>query len=114
MSLDSFYLDEIITSCELIQVFIEEHDEESFILNSLLHSAVAYQLIIIGANARKLSETIRSFNENIAWDSIMAYKDISNGTPNVSWQTLWVIATVDIPEILYSTRDILKNIIKNN
>ena len=108
MRLDELHLLDIIEAADYIRKFTDDYDEEKFMLDHLVQSAVLQKLTVIGESTAKLSQKIKDSYDGVPWDDMLAYKDIGRNPSGVSWSLVWVTAIIDIPENMFAVRDILK------
>lgn len=108
MRIDRLHLLDIIEAAGDIQNFLGEIEEERFLLDKLLQSSVLFKLIVIGAAAAKISQKIKDKYEAMPWDDMMSFTDYLQNPQGILVEKVWVAAVVDIPDIQFAARDILK------
>jgi uncharacterized protein with HEPN domain len=63
---------------------------------------------MIGESVSKISPKLQKSYEGIPWDNMLAFKEIGRNPSGISWSFVWVTAIIDIPDIHFAIRDILK------
>ncbi len=109
MKIDELYLLDIIEAASDIQIFLKDIEEERFMLDRLMQSAVLFKLAVIGQSAAKVNQGLKDKYDDIPWDEMMAYSDFLQNPQGISNDKVWTSAVVDIADIQYSVRDVLKN-----
>ncbi len=73
---DKARLQHIFDAIIEIEGYMENHTEDDFFSNSMLHSACIRQLEIIGEAAGRVSEEIRTESADIPWKEIIGLRNI--------------------------------------
>lgn len=76
MRREELYLRDIVDASDAIQRFVEEVNEQDFIADEMLQSAVLQKLMIIGEAAARISESIRKQYPEIPWTDIVGFSNI--------------------------------------
>lgn len=108
MRIDELHLLDITDAAGDIQNFLGEIEEERFLLDRLMQSAVLFKLIVIGNAAAKISQKLKDRYEAMPWDDMMSFTDFLQNPQGILAEKVWVAAVVDIPDIQFAARDILK------
>ena len=105
---DAGYLRDIVTAARPVQALVEGFDLEAFRTDVRTHSAVFYQLAVVGEATRKLSPEFRESITEIPWRRIAGMRDILiHGYRGVSPTEAWKAATISIPELLAALAPVL-------
>ncbi len=98
---------DIIEAAGDIRDFLGDTEEESFLLNRHLQSAVLFKLIVIGYAAGRISQKIKDKHDAMPWDEMMSFTDYLQNPKGILAEKVWVSAVVDVPDIQSAARDIL-------
>jgi uncharacterized protein with HEPN domain len=105
---EELYLTDIIEAADAIQRFLKDVDQNAFLQNELLQSAVLQKLMIIGEAASRLSKEFRDKHSEIEWEDIVGFRNIAiHAYFAVEWSIVWVAATQEAPELRRKIADIL-------
>ena len=108
MRLEELYLTDIIEAADAIQRFVRNVDQNTFLKDELLQSAVLQKLMIIGEAASRLPKEFRNRNPEIEWEDIIGFRNIAvHAYFAVEWSIAWVAATQEAPELKRKITDIL-------
>lgn len=100
MRREELYLTDIVEAADAIHQFLVDVEQDSFLRNDLLRSAVLQKLIIIGEGAARLPNEFRERHSEIEWEDIIAFRNIAVHVYfAVEWSMVWVTATQDAPEL---------------
>ena len=100
MRREELYLNDIVEAADAISQFILGVEQDSFLQNDLLRSAVLQKLIIISEGAARLPKEFREHHTEIEWKDIVAFRNIAvHAYFAVEWSIVWVAATQDAPEL---------------
>src|SRR3989344_2217929 len=96
---NNVYIDLIIAACKKISEYTTGLDENAFLKQSIVQSAVLMQLQIVGEIAKKLDEkTAREIDA--PWKMIVGLRNlISHDYFALQLGTIWKIAAGDIPTL---------------
>jgi uncharacterized protein with HEPN domain len=101
MKNDTDVLADILVAARLIQEFIRDVDEPSFLLDPKTQYAIYAQLIIMGEAARRVSETFRQQHADLPWHEMMGMRNrIVHAYDEINWQIVWHTAQRDIPDLI--------------
>jgi len=110
MRREELYLTDIVEAADAIQRFLKNIEQNTFLQNELLQSAVLQKLMIIGEAASRLSEEFRDKHPEIEWEDIIGFRNIAvHAYFAVEWSIVWVAATQEAPEL---KRKIAKILVK--
>ena len=108
MRREELYLTDIVEAADAIHQFLAGVEQDSFLQNDLLRSAVLQKLIIIGEGAARLPNEFRERHPEIEWEDVIAFRNIAVHVYfAVEWSMVWVTATQDVPELRNNIAHIL-------
>lgn len=94
--------------------YIEGHDFESFQKNCMLKDAVVRNFEIIGEAAKKIPTEVQERNSALPWKNMYQLKNIiSHGYFEIDYDTVWEIATKDLPNNFSVLKAVLEKEIRN-
>ena len=100
MRREELYLTDIVEAAEAIQRFLKNIEQNTFLQNELLQSAVPQKLMIIGEAASRLPKEFRDRHSEIEWEDIIGFRNIAvHAYFAVEWSIVWVAATQEAPEL---------------
>ncbi len=70
------YTEDIVTSIEKIELYLDEQDLDDFLKNSEKQDAVIRNLEIIGEAAGKIPDTISENSQTIEWRKIVGLRNL--------------------------------------
>lgn len=92
---------DVVVACRLIMRFSAGVHRTDLDDNPQLHSAVLYQLLIIGEATKRLSDGFRMRNSDIPWRKIAGMRDILvHAYDHVDSDEVWRVSTQEIPDLL--------------
>ena len=98
MQRERLYLADIVEAADAIARFIAGIEEEQFVSNDLVRSAVLHKLTVIGEAVRQLPPELRSRHPVVPWRSVVAFRNIAvHAYFSVDWSIVWSTATHDVP-----------------
>jgi uncharacterized protein with HEPN domain len=104
---DLGYVADLINACQKIITFTDGYVEADFRQNELVCSAVAYQMIVLGEAAKRLSPDTRERNRDVQWKYIVGMRDILSHKYNtINLGEVWRTAQGDVPVLLARLRGI--------
>ncbi|MGQ0676421.1 MAG: HepT-like ribonuclease domain-containing protein [Rhodospirillales bacterium] len=66
--------------------------------NTLLSSAIAWQLLIIGEAAKRVSQTVRDEYPGVPWQEMARLRDrIAHGYDSIDWDLVWNVVHNELP-----------------
>jgi|GEM_PF-1015883 len=93
------YIDLIIAACKKVSEFVSGLDEAVFAKHPMAQSAVIMQLQVIGEVAKKLDEETKG-KIDVPWKMIIGLRNIiSHDYFLLELNTIWDIASKNIPEL---------------
>ncbi len=108
MRREELYLTDIIEAGDAIQRFLKDVEQNAFLKDELLQSAVLQKLMIIGEAASRLPKEFRDRHSEIEWEDIIGFRNIAvHAYFAVEWSIVWVAATQETPELRRKIADIL-------
>ncbi len=100
MRREELYLTDIIEAADAIQRFLRNVDQNTFLKDELLQSAVLQKLMIIGEATSRLPKEFRDRHSEIEWEDIIGFRNIAvHAYFAVEWSIVWVAATQETPEL---------------
>jgi uncharacterized protein with HEPN domain len=98
MRREQLYLADIVKAADAVANFITGLDAESFYKNTLVESAVSYQLMIIGEAAAHLSKELRERYADVPWDEIIGFRNhVVHEYFGTNWPEVWGTASEEAP-----------------
>ena len=95
------YLDDIVSSSEKIERFIEGMSFESFIADDKTRAAVEWHLFVIGEAAKHLPESERQLYPTIEWRKIAGLRDVlAHGYFGIDDEILWDVVKNKVSVLL--------------
>ena len=108
MRREELYLADIIEAADAIRRFLKNVDQNTFLKDDLLQSAVLQKLMIIGEAVARLPKEFRERYPEIEWEDIIGFRNIAvHAYFAVEWSIVWVAATQEAPELKRKITDIL-------
>jgi len=105
---DELYLRDIVEAADAIADFLVNIQEDHFVGNDLLRSAVLQKLIMIGEAAARLAQDFKARYPEVEWADIVAFRNIAVHVYfSVQWPIVWVTATQDVPALRQQIQSIL-------
>lgn len=97
MRSDRLYLADILDAIEAIERFTSGIDEERFVVDDLIQSAVLQKLSLIGEAAGRLSEATRTQVPEVSWKEIIGFRNVAvHAYFSVDWRIVFVTAKDDL------------------
>jgi len=98
---DEATLLDIVTAYRMIEQFVKDADQHTFIANAEKHWAVVSQLLIIGEAVTRLSDDFKSTHGTIKWREIAGMRNrLIHGYDKIRWELVWEVATREVPGLL--------------
>jgi uncharacterized protein with HEPN domain len=98
---DAVYIEDMLTYARRAQDRIHGLSRDEFDATVAHQESVAYNLMIVGEAASKLSEETRAKHPTIPWNEITGMRNqIVHGYAETERDTLWETATEDIPVLI--------------
>ena len=108
MRSERLYLTDIIEAADAIARFLRDVEKDDFLNDELRQSAVLQKLIVIGEATTRLSEPLRKRHPHVQWRGAMGLRNIVvHDYFGISWETVWVTATEDVPMLRQQVAEIL-------
>ncbi len=93
------YIDLMIAACQKIVAYTSGVDEERFVKESMVQSAVIMQLQVIGEMGKKLDEASKK-GIDVPWEMIIGLRNIiSHDYFSLELSGIWGIVSVHIPDL---------------
>ena len=109
MQRDDVALQDIVNAARLVTDFIQGFDKSSFINDWKTHSAVLYQLTVIGEAVKRLSKEFRDQHPQIPWTLMAGMRDnLIHGYDLIDWDEVWKTAKSDVPDLLSKVESLRK------
>jgi len=107
---DELYLYDIVDAADDIAEFLDGVNQDNFINNKLLRSAVLQKLTVIGEAASRISKELKARNTKAPWADIVGFRNIVvHAYFGIQWPIVWVTATEDVPSLRKLIADVLTN-----
>ena len=101
MDRDDVALLDIAQAAWLIQEFVGDVSQESFLLDQKTQSAILHQLLVIGEAVKRLSPRFRAQHTEIPWSLMAGMRDhIIHAYDAVDLDEVWNTVMTDIPQLL--------------
>jgi len=111
MRREELYLADIVEAADAIEIFLFDIDEQEFIGNDLLRSAVLQKLSITGEAAARISKEFQNKHQEIEWADIIGFRNIVvHAYFAVDWSIVWTTAKHDIPDLKQKILTVLDTI----
>ncbi|WP_406311349.1 DUF86 domain-containing protein [Streptosporangium sp. NBC_01639] len=95
---DPLYLVDIIRSARSIATFLQDVDEDQWLRDEQLQSAVQWKIMNIGEAANGLSEVIRDSRPEIPWRQIRGLRNIlAHAYFSVDLGAIWITSRTFVP-----------------
>jgi uncharacterized protein with HEPN domain len=103
-------LNDLIEAADHIASFVGQVDEERFMADAMIRSAVYAQLVIIGEAARAVPDEIRAGHPDVPWRQMVALRnEVLHRYFTVDWDIVWTIAQNNVPEMRRRVMQILRS-----
>ncbi len=100
MRSDALYLADIVQAADAIARFVAGMDEDRFVGDDLVRSAVLHKLTVIGEAAARVSSDLRQSHPEIPWADIVGFRNIAvHAYFSVDWRLVWNAAMADAPAL---------------
>lgn len=97
---NNVYLKNILDKAREAIAYCNRMDEKDFLADEKTQSAVILKLIVIGEEAKKLPEDIKS-NINLPWRPIIGFRNMAvHEYFDIDLSQIWVTAQTDLPELV--------------
>jgi len=104
------YLQDIIGSCNDVERFLNEVEEEDFLRNELLQNSVLLKLVVIGEASARISPELRERYNEIPWKAIIGLRNIAvHAYFSIVWEIVWNTATNDLSMLRKQAQNILES-----
>ena len=110
MRSELLYLQDILKAIAAIEIFLRGVEENDFLVDDMLQSAVLYKLIIIGEAAANVSDEIRRRYPQTSWTKIVGLRNISaHAYFSVDWKAVWATVQNQLKPLQAQVTAILQN-----
>lgn len=100
MRSDALYLADIVQAADAIARFVLGMDEDRFVGDDLVRSAVLHKLTVIGEAAARVSSDLRHSHPELPWADIIGFRNIAvHAYFSVDWRLVWNAAIADAPAL---------------
>ncbi len=99
MKNEKVYILRILDSVSKIESFIKDQKQEIFLSDQKTQSAIIMQLVVIGEDARKISEETR-LKVELPWFKILGFRNMAvHEYFNISLKMVWKTVVEEIPTL---------------
>ncbi len=106
---EKLYLTDIIEAADAIERFVAGVDLTKFLGDELRQSAVLQKLIVIGEAVAQIPAEIRQRYPQVEWRKVVGLRNFAvHAYFSVSFPTVWVTATRDVPVLRKQVAEILE------
>jgi uncharacterized protein with HEPN domain len=110
MQRDEAVLVDIALACREISRFIASLSQEQFTANSLVRSAVIYQLQVIGEATKRLSAEFRDRHPAVRWKEMAGMRDrLIHHYDDINLGIVWQVASQEVPALLSYLEPLMPN-----
>ncbi|WP_287640534.1 DUF86 domain-containing protein [Accumulibacter sp.] len=103
------YLLDIVQAADSIAQFVAGMEEEQFVGDDLVRSAVLHKLAVIGEAAARVSSELKHSYPGIPWADIVGFRNIAvHAYFSVDWRLVWNAAVSDAPMLKCDIEAIVK------
>jgi len=100
MRSDALFLEDIVQAAAAIARFVTGLDEDRFVGDDLVRSAVLHKLTVIGEAAARVSGDLMQSHPEVPWADIVGFRNIAvHAYFSVDWRLVWNAATSDAPAL---------------
>ncbi len=108
MRSDQLYLADILDAIQAIERFTANCDEQHFLADELIQSAVLQKLSVIGEAAARLSDEARANVPGVPWSEIIGVRNVAvHAYFSVDWRIVFVTLADDLPDLKSSVVSLL-------
>ncbi|MGV9774786.1 HepT-like ribonuclease domain-containing protein [Streptosporangium sp. NPDC003464] len=105
---DELYLADIVKSARSIATFLKGVEEDQWLHDEQLQSAVQWKIMNIGEAANGISEATRARRPEVAWRSIRGLRNIlAHAYFSIDLSAVWKTSKVDVPTLERHALDLL-------
>ncbi|MEU1882883.1 HepT-like ribonuclease domain-containing protein [Streptosporangium sp. NPDC020072] len=105
---DELYLIDIVKSARSIAYFLKDVEEERWLGDEQLQSAVQWKIMNIGEAASGISEATRAMRPEIPWRKIRGLRNIlAHAYFSVDLSAIWKTSRTDVPIMEKQALDLL-------
>jgi uncharacterized protein with HEPN domain len=99
---------DIIEAAEAIARFVADLDQDRFVGDDLVRSAVLHKLQVIGEAAAHVSDETRAASSHVPWREVVGFRNFTvHAYFAVDWASVWTTATLDAPAIAEAVRTVI-------
>ncbi len=108
---DQSYLLDIVKAAQLVELFVEGVDQETFDFDHRTQSAVIRQLEIVGEATKRLSDGLRDNHPEVPWRQMAGMRDILiHAYDHVDLNAVWNVTQQAIPDLIVAITAILSGL----
>jgi uncharacterized protein with HEPN domain len=107
---DLIRLKHMLDAAYEIVEFVQDIDQDDFILDRKLHLAIVHLLEIIGEACNQVSDTVQKTYPHLPWKQIIGMRNrLIHGYFDIDLVIVWKTATEDIPPIIQQLEMIISS-----
>ncbi|MBI4756897.1 MAG: DUF86 domain-containing protein [Betaproteobacteria bacterium] len=97
---ERLYLADMLDAIDAIDRFTSHCDEDRFLADELIQSAVLQKLSVIGEAASRLSPETRAAAADIPWKEIVGFRNVAvHAYFSVDWRIVFITVRDDLPPL---------------
>lgn len=109
MRSNELYLSDMVQAADSIAQFVAGMEEEQFVGDDLVRSAVLHKFAVIGEAAARVSSELKQSYPGIPWAVIVGFRNIAvHAYFSVDWRLVWNAAVSDAPALKCDIEAIVK------
>ncbi len=115
MNRDLLHIHLMLDAIAAIDRYIEAKDEEVFLRNEILRDACLMQLMQIGENGGKVSQTFKNEFSEVEWQQMKAARNFfAHAYDFVEWPRVWETINEVLPGLKIKLQNILESLEQEN
>ena len=108
---ERLYLLDILEAAESIGAFLADVDQDRFVADDLVRSAVLHKLQVIGEAAAHIGPKVRAAAPDIPWQAVIGFRNFTvHAYFAVDWEIVWTAAVDDAPFLGEAVRALMESL----